>query len=237
MKTKFHFMLASLLLSGLSCFGATLTDTQGRSLEATLLLRIGDKIKIQLANGQQFTIPIRSLDEGSQAKIEKWQADQIKKVKEPFRISISTFRENKVKMDSIAENFQTYDSGYKVEVSNRTPMKLDELRFEYIILMEEAKIAARSNKDVRLHSIKGEEKIESLSQGRSVEFVTKTLPLKESKLKSNWTYGVGRDNAVDELKGIWIKVYKGSTLVYEYSRPSNLANSFKWDNPPGEQTK
>jgi|GEM_PF-1659451 len=108
---------------------------------------------------------------------------------------------------------------------------------QYIMRMEEAKIAARSNKDVSLHSVKAEEKIESLSQGRRVEFITKTLPLKESKLKSNWTYGVGRDNAVDERKGIWINIYKGSTLVYEYSRPSSLANSFKWDNPPGEQTE
>gem|GEM_PF-2182173 len=32
-------------------------------------------------------------------------------------------------MDNIAENFQTYDSGYNVEISNRTPMKWDELRF------------------------------------------------------------------------------------------------------------
>lgn len=214
----------------------TLTDNQNRSLEANILLRIGNSIKIELQNGQQYTILISTLNKESQEAVLAWQADKVTKISEPFRVSAASFVEDKEKGRSLVEKTQNYNAGYNVTITNRTPMVMEDLRVEYIVVIEAPKIAARSEKDVETHTLKGEVMVEAIKQGRDVEFQTKTIRMKSSKLASGWSYlKGGSDDAVDELKGIWMKFYIGKKMVFEYSRPSSLAGSFKWDDPPNPE--
>lgn len=236
MKSK---ILMLLLLSVCTLFhlqAVTLTDTQNRSLEAKILLRSGSSIKIELANGRQFTIPIDTLNKESQEAVLDWQAEKVAKIAEPFRLSISSFVEDKEKLNTTVDNSQIYKSGYSITVSNRTPMVLDDLRVEYIVVKEAAKIAAQSENDKKIQTLKGEVKLVPIQQGQDGKFQTETISMKSFKLKSQYTMGKGRDsNAVDELVGIWLKFYIGSKLVYEHARPINLVESIKWDDPPNPQ--
>lgn len=208
----------------------TLTDTQGRSIQATIITVMSGTATVRMENGRQYRIPLSKLDEASQKTITTWKLAQLGKKREPFKFSIKNYTEKENERDTGSTRIREYQEGYNVTVENATPMALPELKVIYVMLKEGAIQAASSNKDVVPEQLKGEATLEPMKMRGTSTFRTKSIPMRESRLKSGWSYtSGGRDNAVDELIGICIRIMAGDQIIYEFSRPSSLADRVKWD--------
>lgn len=232
-KLHFAYLLAFLFIPG-ACLQAdpvTLTDTQGRSIQATIVTVAAGTATVTLENGRQFRIPESNLNEESIKVLENWKLAQLsKQPRAPFNISIRSFTENKEVDSSQSTRLTTYNEGYIVTVENATPMMLPALKVEYILLKEGAVLAAASSKDVVKNELKGEAELEPMGMRGKSEFQTKTVEIRESRLKSGWSYmSGGKANAIDELAGICIRITSGDQLIYEFARPPSLLGKVSWD--------
>ena len=69
-----------------------------------------------------------------------------------------------------------------------------------------------------------------LKSGANVVFPTSEVNLRHSQLDGNYYYiGGGMSKTDDGIAGIWVKLFKGETLVGEYMNPPNLTTKFKWE--------
>ena len=223
------FLIPILFLLRVEADLVTLTDKQGRDIQAEIVSIIGANITIKMANGRQFTFPLANLNEASHKTIEQWKLVRVGDKREPFKISINTFTEGKQESSTTSTKTKVYQAGYTVKIQNNTPLSLPSLTVEYLILKEDAIVAAKGSQDALKDTLKGTSTLDPLKIRETFSFNTDTLEMRESKLKSGWSYiGGGKDNAVDELTGIWLKIKTGDQVIYEYSRPSNLPDRITW---------
>lgn len=233
MKSIYIILLCAVLAAGASVLPAeavSLTDTKGRTIQATIISVMAGNVNIRLENGRQFRIPMTTLDEQSLTTVESWKVQQIGKHREPFKVSIRNFVEGEKERSTASTRIKTYQEGYTVKIENNYPMKVPSLTVEYLILKEEAITAAQSNNDTIQDTLKGTVTMDPLKMREVFTFNTKALEMKESRLRAGWRYGSGgQDNAVDELGGIWLKIKSGDTVIFEYARPSVLPKKVNWN--------
>lgn len=222
-----------LLLGLLPAFGSefvTLTDTEGRSIQAKIITTAAGIVTVVLDNGHQFRIPMDRLDEKSRNTVDLWSLKRVKNMRDPFKFTIRSFTENVEVGSTTSTRTRTYDEGYAVTVENGSPMIMPELTVEYLLVKEDVPRAERSTREREYETIKDSVKIPSLGLRESTTFNTKTFAMDRSSLKGGWSYvGGGSRSSRDGLAGIWIKVKSGETVIYEYSRPSKLSDKVNWD--------
>lgn len=231
MKPHWLYLLGFLfLLPQLRAEPVTLTDTQGRSIEAEILRVLAGNVTVKMANGHQFRIPMSKFNEESHKTIDRWKLAQVAKQREPFRISLRTFKENKEVSGTQSTKIKTYDEGYEVTVRNMSLIDLPAMKVDYLILkLDEGQLGQDKDSDTyEVH--KGSIDLAAMKMSDEITFKTITLSIKENSLRGGWYYvNRGQRKAKDDLDGIWIKFKVGDQLIYEYAKPESLTEDVDWN--------
>jgi hypothetical protein len=209
----------------------TLTDKQGRSLQADVIEVTADTVKIKRADGQLFDLPLSTLTETDQ-KILRELATKLATEIPPTAIEIQLSRGvfDTKKKDNTGSTTIEEQWGYSVTVFNRSTRKLSDLRFDYVLFVKPATSpGTKPNPSAPFKRTAGSNTVAFLKPISNTVFKTDTIKVYKEKLDPGWIWtGSGNNNTIrDTLTGIWIKVYSGDQLVTEICNPESLAKTEK----------
>lgn len=223
--------LASLLLAlsaALQAEPRVFTDTQGRTLKADLLEAGEETIRVRRDDGSLFNIPIDTLSQADRDYITDWLDAQITAAATRMRINVSKFKDTISKSEGISTKYRTEAAGYLISLFNESMTVLDGLRIDYRIYMVRQRVYSAT--DPR-ESRSGTIPVEPIDRKSKIDVKTTTLTLERSRLKSDWYYlDSNKRGSADQLDGIWLRVYRGKTLVAEYVTSEDLKRE-NWDPP------
>lgn len=226
----FLILLRPGLLTAIGDEFVTLTDTEGRSIQAKIVVITAGVATVAMENGRQYRIPMDRLDEKSKQVLDQWRLKGLENLRDPVKFNVRSFTENVEVGSTESTRTRTYDEGYTVTVENGSPMILPEMTLQYMVVKENEPRAAKSRHDISYSTKKGSAKVPSLNMRESHTFNTETFEMERSSLKGGWSYvGGGKKSSRDGLAGIWIRIMSGNTVVYEYIRPSSLSDKVDWE--------
>jgi len=216
----------------------TLTDTQGRSILADVMSLNGDVVKIRRDDGIYFDLKLQLLVEEDRKKLADWakrEADRLAALPLPdnaLNISVSrtkldTKKTNRtiqlvkstirgIEYEPATEVSVTESWGYGVTIGNNLSTPISDLRIDYRIYVKQD---SRSTK-----AQEGRLDVGTLE-------TRKREALKTGGVTFNYTYILGRTSAKSpggQIHGIWLRIYRGDSLVKEYSTPENLMTEHRW---------
>lgn len=209
----------------------TLTDNQGRSIQADVLSVENDKVKIKRADsGQTFELPLSTLNDDTQKSLRAWAtkaASEIPAGTITLELSRGVFDSSK--NDEVGIIVTEEKWGYSVTVANRGSKPVGGLRFEYVLFVKPDTEPGKDQKTAPLKRSKGNATVEPLAIGAKTTFRTDSIKIYKQRLKPGYIWGkTGNAEAMrDTLHGIWIKAYAGDQLVADICTPDSLAKTEK----------
>lgn len=211
----------------------TLTDTQGRSIQADVLSIENEIARIRRADGMRFDLPLANLAEADQKKLRDWAKQEADKPLPANSIQVTASRS---KFDSSKKETEvpwvtTYSDGsstteyrtlvtttehwgYSLTVSNTTLRQIENLRLEYRLFGSGPRNAGGSASTLEIGTLKPRAKT-----------ILKTTTLTFSKEAYR---GTSAKPTGSQLRGVWVRVYRGGELVHESSTPDNLRLDEVW---------
>ncbi|MDF3055831.1 MAG: hypothetical protein K0R17_46 [Rariglobus sp.] len=218
----------------------TLTDKQGRSIKADVLSVSGDQVKIKRDDGQVFALPLASLSEDDQKKLKGWAATEAAKPLPAgaIQVELSRGKFDTVKKDidvtltngDLVKNGRTLTEekwGYAITVVNRTSQPFDNLRAEYLLFATVDNIHV--DEDKGLKKKRYQTPIATIPELGRTSFRTETISAIKSKYNGNIVSAkTGDSTSRETLHGVWLRIYRGTELVYETAMPENLRTTQKW---------
>jgi hypothetical protein len=207
----------------------TFKDTQGREMKAKITLVRGDDIYIERRDGLETKVPRSIFCKADQDYITEWE--RMAFLKSDFlEVNFTTTESDKRKSSSGGIERENYNVHYNILITNTAHEDLTDIKVEYLFLKFEDFLSATKRSEGKLLRFKGSSKIKKIPAREEVSVSTEEIPMLESDLESGyvWTNGA-KKSSKDKLKGIWVKIYSGDTLVHEYSRPATMINNEKWD--------
>jgi hypothetical protein len=207
----------------------TLTDKQGRSIQADVISVENETAKIKRSDGQTFDLPLANLSDDNQARLRAWvkpAATEDKKTEEsaltPSSLLITASR-GKFSSDNLfvtGTYKHTHEQwGYSLQVSNATLKPVDDIRIEYNLFGSTfADLPSAITRTGRIP-------VGRLT-ARSASTPVRTQSVEVCKRRSA-EYG----NSGGEMRGIWIRVYVADQLLVEQVTPPSLKTTEKWRNP------
>ncbi len=216
-----------------------LTDQQGRSIEADVLSVENDIARIRRADGMRFDLPLANLVEADQKTLREWAQREADKPLPPNSIQVTAGR---AKFDSTRKESQvpwttTYSNGttttetrtlvttheqwgYSLTVSNTTLRQLDNLRVEYRLFGGGIHSAAPGQQasTIRIGTLKPRDK---------TIVKTSSVTLTKEAYRGQSARPVG-----SQLRGVWVRVYRGDELVHESSTPDSIRLNETWTTAP-----
>lgn len=197
-----------------------LTDVQGRQLVAEILEVNGSDVKIRRNDGRIFVMKLETLSEADRDYVGNLQDSLMLSAAKQMRIEVARFKGPSRTMSGPREEGVSYqticDGGFSVSLKNMSSVNLRGLRADYRVYMSRAGFR---EKKASQKNIGGTQAVDVLARGDTHTFKTRTMPLMTQSLQANWYYrteaGIMR-SLVDDLLGVWVRVYVGKELVAEY---------------------
>lgn len=210
----------------------TLTDQQGRTLQADIVSVDGNQVTIRRDDGQTFTLSLSSLSEADQKWLKDWAAKQDARIPQggiELQISRGKF-DSKKKDDGGGIVVSEEQWGYSVILLNHTNKPLTGLRVEYILFVKPDSEPGKDSTASALKQRAGANKIEFLAPHTNATFRTDTISIYKQQLKSGYYWTKTGNNAAirDTLYGVWLRAYVGDQLVDEVCAPETLSKTEKW---------
>jgi len=135
--------------------------------------------------------------------------------------------ESGAKVDVVQKTSQGWIGNVKIE--NRGFKPAQELVARYILFVKRQHAGQKQGED-QIEKVKGDYKVAELKPGANITFPTQEVKLNHSQLDGNYYYiGGGMTKTDDGIAGVWVKLFKGETLVGEYINPPNATAKFKWE--------
>lgn len=195
------------------------TDLQGRKLDAELIsVAAGQASLKRLADGRVFTVAVASFSQADQKFMNEFAAANLSY---SFDINYTKKKLDSVTRRGVGEVYTTESWSYKVEMRNRQPLALQNLRVDYWLFRKEddgrGKGAARV-------AASGSHKIESMKGSAAYAFDTLPMDLNKTKLEGNYIYIDGtRPRSADVMGGIVIRVFDPNNKeVFKYATEEGL---------------
>lgn len=213
----------------------TFTSRDGQSVRAAVVDFVGETVTLQREDGRTFPVPLNSLSEEDVRYVKSLDIAAVRlalvtqRARPTVEAKTKLGRKEKRKRGYV--EYEERDAWYDVTVKLPTsaPVGLTKLRAEYRQYKFSAEMAAEKRSDGELEVTEGTYEISLLNPGAEVTFSTEKVALQETKLASGvvWIEG-GRRTSADELRGVWVRLYSGDTLLVEYATPSNLPERQTW---------
>lgn len=234
--------LLGLVTTNLQAGMRTLTDKQGRSIQAEVVAVDGDTVTIQREDGQTFTLSLSTLSDNDQRALRKWAAEEAAKPKPlppgaiTVQLSRGILKTDKRKVDvhlvggGMVKNGMTVTEdqwGYDVTVTNTTSTPVKDLRAEYILFATVDNIQKTGDEGLKKRPFRSP--VPAVPALDHIKFQTKTITAIKERYNGNIVAaGSGASSSRETLYGIWIRIYQGQDLVYEVSMPTTLQSTEKW---------
>ncbi len=223
---KTHFFMKTQILTSMFLIVAAalgqareFTDLQGRKLDAELVSVAGGQATLKRqADGRVFTVPVASFSAADQKFMNSFAAANLSYV---FDVTYT-----KKKLDSVKRSYgatvQTVENwAYKLEMRNRQPVELQNLRVDYWLFRKEDQGQGKGASRV---ATSGSHKIESVKGSAAYAFDTLPVELSKSKLEGNFIYIDGsRPRSQDVMGGIVVRVFDPSNReVFKFATDEAL---------------
>lgn len=228
-----RYIIAILLFFPLWCFSQdfhTFTDPQGRNVVAKPVRIVGNQVEIEREDGYRFTVDPAIFIEKDQEYLMAWVLAHKLEQKDILEVSAKRAETRKERDDSsVGLDIARFLGYYKVELNNRTELTLDALKVEYRTFVFLNEIAGDRRDDGKEVILKGKYDIPKLAPYSKIEFDTEKVKLKHTDLQPGyyWADG-GKGKSRDELKGLWLRIFRGDKQIAEYASPSTLPEKYKW---------
>lgn len=220
----------------------TLTDTEGRTIQADVIAVEGDQVKIRRADGQTFNLPMDRLAEADQKALREWAKAEAAKPRPlppgAFQVQMSRarFSSETVLSDVSLTDGRTVKNGqetteekwgFSFMLNNRSAVDLDTLRAEYILFATQDNV--HRDKIEGFRRAKYRTKIETIPAYGRLDFRTETVSVFKMKYRGNIvSAATGSSRSRETLHGVWMKIYRGDELIYEATSPEGLIRAEKW---------
>lgn len=221
----------------------TLTDTQGRTIEADVMAVEGDQVKIRRADGQTFNLPMERLAEADQKGLREWAKEEAGKpqtlppglfVVQMSRVKFASETvltdANLVDGRTIKDGISTTEEkwGFSFILNNRTSAPLTGLRAEYVLFATKDNVHEEGKKE-GLRRAKHNTAIDDVPGVGRGDFRTEAVSAFKMKYKGGiQSAATGDSKSRETLHGVWIKIYRGDELIYEAASPERLMREEKW---------
>jgi hypothetical protein len=210
----------------------TLTDQQGRTLQADIVSVDGNQVTIRRDDGQTFTLSLNTLSEADQKWLKDWASKQDARIPQggiELQISRGKF-DSKKKDDGGGIVLSEEQWGYSVIVLNHTSKQLTGLRVEYILFVKPDNEPGKDSTASALKQRVGSNKVDFLAPHTNATFRTETISISKQQLKPGYYWTKTGNNAAirDTLYGVWLRAYVGDQLVDEVCNPETLLKTEKW---------
>lgn len=179
------------------------TDLQGRKLDAELMAVVAGQATLKRqADGRMFTVPVASFSQPDQKFMNDFAAANLNYA---FDVTYTKKKLDSVTRRSVGEVHTTETWSYKVEMRNKQPMELQNLRVDYWLFRKEDEGRGKGSARV---AASGSHKAESMRGSAIYAFETLPMELNKSKLEGNYIYIDGtRPRSADVMGGIVIRVF------------------------------
>ncbi|MCC5845161.1 MAG: hypothetical protein JJU05_13005 [Verrucomicrobia bacterium] len=224
------FMLSFLFLGSiLATEPVTLTNREGRSLQARIVQTHGDNVQIQTQDGRLFTLDVNTLDDASQKIIREVQA---RRLLEDGIFQVTFNRRNLEREIDRTRSAREQNANLQhiVTVTNTRAREFPKLEVRYMLYHFSPQLAAPNRDAGTRTTYRGTAALEEIGQFGSGEFEMEPVEMRYHRLQAGWRYaGGGRRSARDTIEGIWIRFYENGLLVGEFQQPTAFFRNREWN--------
>jgi hypothetical protein len=210
----------------------TLTDKQGRSIQADVISVENETAKIKRSDGQTFDLPLSNLSESDQRKLRAWaKANPPKLGPDAIMLEFSRAKFSTEKESQSGGAVTAYKDpwGYSLTLTNRTKNELTGIRAEYILFVKQDNSSNYRDKESGFRRVKHTTKPDAIPLHGKINFRTETVPSYRYVLAPGWVWGSGGSKPIkDTLHGMWLRIYVGNELIIERITPEDLSKTEKW---------
>lgn len=218
MKTRLLTPVCVLLaLSGLSA--REFTDTQGRKLDAEIVSAAAGQVSLKrAADNRVITANTSLFSEADQKFIAEWAAAN---TKYSFDVTYTKKKLGEVKSKRGAVNIEDETWIYKINIKNRLPTAIGDLRVDYWCFRRED--GGKGKGAARIET-SGNSKIESIAGSGTITVDTAEIILHKEMLDGGWYYADGTKNQQsDGMGGLAMRIFdKNGKEIHKWATKDDL---------------
>ncbi|HRH97509.1 MAG TPA: hypothetical protein PLB55_16330 [Prosthecobacter sp.] len=219
MKTHALTILCLIAICNLNSEAREFIDLQGRKLDAELVAVSGGQAALKrTADGRMFNVPVATFSAEDQKFMNEFAAANIKYV---FDVSYTKKKLETMKRRANDELLTTERWSYKVELRNKQPVEIRNLRVDYWLFRKEDE--GRGLGAARV-ATSGSYKLESVKGSAIHAFDTLPIDLNKRQLEGNFIYIDGtRPRSADAMGGIVLRIFDPNDKeVFKYTTDEGL---------------
>lgn len=212
----------------------TFTNQDGKSIKAVILSVAQDDVNMKRDDGLSFKVPVATLSKADQDFIRKWVIQQA----QAHGDDVLTFGETSLKTDaqplpttSVAAITLHWTEGYKITVTNQTPVHWTNLHLRYIIFRQAGVPGALLPNNFTPTHTNGTVAIDDLPGEQQATVATDKIDLREVSMAPGYYYANGAPPKVaDHMQGVWVRVYDDDdNLLQEWTSTKDITKDNTWD--------
>jgi hypothetical protein len=208
----------------------TFADIEGRQIRAALVRASDSEVWIRRDDGQTFQIALVRFSEPDQKHIQEWRLLEAIRAPRAIEFSSRRFTDQRNTRSSTGVVSTTERCGYTVTLSNRTQHDIEDLEIEYRYFIWQGNFGA-VGQNRRLRHEEGRARIARLAARGEAHFQTDTAVLQSTRIRADWTCSdstSAQRRSQDDLRGIWVRVYRKGALISEFASPAKLMETETW---------
>jgi hypothetical protein len=217
---KTHYLAILCLLAAVpALFAHEFTDLQGRKLEAEIVAAASGQVMLKReADGRAFNVAANSFSVADQKFISEW-ADANTKYSFDVTYTKKKLNQTRTKRGAVTLEEETWI--YKVNIKNRQPTAVGDLRVDYWCFRRED--GGKGKGTARIET-SGSSKVESVVGSGTTTLDTKEIILHKQELAGGYYWANG-DSAIqsDGMGGLALRIFdKKGREVYSWATKDDL---------------
>lgn len=178
-------------------------------------------VRLQLPDRRIVTIAYGDFCVEDQAYVKEWAINDAQKRDGVFRVKLQTFRKSHG-TDKTMPSVRIWDAGYRITLTSLVSCELDDLVLQYYLFHPENLSDARAASMGLVSRATGEISLPKVRARGDCTVETKALQIMPTE---GYVIEGGQRRNVDELRGVWLRVYRNGVLLFEHnSYPKSSAN-------------
>jgi hypothetical protein len=133
------------------------------------------------------------------------------------------------KVETYDESIKNLKWSYAVTMENKSFKDVQDIQIKYVMfsIQQQVGVVTTGRQNLQRHT--GTVSIKVLKNNDTITFNTDAILLKTVDYYDGY---YADEQAKGALRGLWIRVYVGGQMVYEFMDPQNLSNKETFDPPP-----
>ena len=123
----------------------------------------------------------------------------------------------------------TEDCIYTITLTNNAFKDAAAMEVKYLVFVERQRAGEKTGNE-HIERVTGTKAVEGIKSHQKTSVETDKFTLNQNQLAAGWHYtNGGKTSAKDSVKGVWVRVYQGGTVIGEYVNPSTIRTREKWE--------